>query len=204
MKIQKRITLGITVAAMLMTSGCVKIWRNSIDQKTYMLTTQHPTEPMKTPLADKLWIDKVNVLPPFNIRSLILRDNDVQFETSYYSELLISPSENFRNNFYTWFSDSGIFRYVSMTKDSDSSHKLTVSVIRFYGNMEEGNRKTVLSIKATLFDERARGLDILFSKDYLHEEALPNMTADELIRSYNKSLHKILTACESDVLTALQ
>jgi uncharacterized lipoprotein YmbA len=204
MKIKTRMSLLFVVAAMLVTSGCVKLWRKSIDQKTYMLTTQREAEPIKTPLADKLWIDTVSVLPPFNIRSLILRDNDVQFETSYYSELLISPAENFRNNFYTWFAESGIFRHVSMSSFSDSSHKLSVSIVRFYGNLEEGDKKTVLSIKATLFDERADGMRVLFSKDYVHEEAIPNMTAEELIRSYNRSLTKILTTCEKDVVDILK
>ena len=204
MKTRNSITFIIAVTAMLVTSGCVKIWRKSIDQKTYMLTTQRALEPIKSPLADKLWIDAVRVLPPFNVRSLILRDNDVQFETSYYSELLISPSENFQNNFYTWFSDSGIFQHVSMSGFSESSHKLSVSVIRFYGNLEEGDKKTVLSIKATLFDERADGMRVLFSKDYDQEEAIANMSAAELIRSYNRSLSKILTACEKDVLDILK
>jgi uncharacterized lipoprotein YmbA len=204
MKMKNRMTLWVVVAAMLMTSGCIKIWRKSVDQKTYMLTTQREADPIKSPLADKLWIDNVSVLPPFNVRSLILRDSDVQFETSYYSELLISPSENFRNNFYTWFSESGLFQHVSMSSFKDSSHKLSVSVIRFYGNLAAGDQKTVLSIKATLFDERADGMRVLFSKDYLQEEAVSNMTAPELIRSYNRSLTQILTACEKDILEAVK
>jgi len=204
MKTCSRIILLFAVMAMFMTAGCVRIWRKSIDQKTYMLTTHRETDPLKTPRADKLWIDTVRVLPPFDVRSLILRDNDVRFESSYYSELLISPSENFRNNFYTWFSGSGIFKHVSISDFSDSSHRLSVSVIRFYGNLEEGDKKTVLSVKATLFDERADGMRVLFSKDYIHEEATPDMTADELIRSYNRSLSKILAECETDVIEILQ
>ena len=204
MMIKNKISLLVVVFAMLLTSGCVKLWRTSVDQKTYMLTTQRDADPVKTPLADKLWIDNVSVLPPFNVRSLILRDSDVQFETSYYSELLISPAENFRNNFFTWLSDSGIFQDVSITGSSGSTHKLSISIIRFYGHIEAGNQKTVLAAKATLFDERTSGMNILFSKDYMQEEAVPNITAPELIRSYNRSLTKILTACEKDVITALK
>jgi ABC-type uncharacterized transport system auxiliary subunit len=189
---------------MLATSGCVKLWQDSLDIKTYMIETAREGAAMKAPLADKLWIDVVSVLPPFNVRSLIVRKNDVEYETSYYTELLLSPANNVRNNLFTWFSDSGIFKEVSITGRSDMSHRLVVTVLRLHGSrMPEGN-EAVMALKVSLLDERTEGVDVLMSRDYLHTEPIAEVNAEELIRAYNRALTQILVNCEADVVIALK
>jgi hypothetical protein len=204
MKTGNRIILAVAAATMLATSGCVKLWQKTLDVKSYMIEASRDLQAAAQPLGDKLWIDAVSVLPPFNIRNLVLRKSDVEFDESFYTELLISPSENFRNNFFIWFSDSGVFQDVSILNRKGMSHRLAISVTQFYGVRMEGKEAAVLTIKATLFDERTQGLRVLFNKEYRVEESIGDITSENLIRGYNRALVKILTDCEKDVIGALK
>jgi uncharacterized lipoprotein YmbA len=202
MKTWNRLVFGLVCSCALLTAGCVKLWQDNLDIKTYVIEAPRNLQPLDQPLADKLWIDSVVVLPPYNVRNLILRENDVKYSTSYYTELLMSPSENFRNAFYVWFAESGIFSDVTLAERSGMSHRLVVSVLNFHGDVAA--QKAVLKIKATLFDEKTKGMAVLFTKGYQQEVKVVGSDAEELIRAYNMGLAKILADCERDVIGALQ
>ena len=202
MKLLNRVFVLSALASSLVLTGCVKLWQENIDIKTYMVEVNRVGEPMQTALAPKLWIDSVNVLPPFNVRHLILKKSDVEYTTSYYSELLMSPSENFRNELFSWLSLSGIFEEVSIVDRKSRSHSLVTSVMEFYGDTMENT--AVLRIKATLLDEGTRGNRVLLSRDYTQRVDLVDSTAEELIRAYNSALKNILMDLEADLATALK
>ncbi len=201
MKTLNRFAFGFVCMAMLLSGGCVKLWQDNLDIKTYVMEAHRDLKVMDDPLAEKLWIDSVVVLPPYNVRSLVLRESDVKYSTSYYTELLMSPSENFRNAFYTWFSDSGLFSDVTLSERSGMSHRLVVTVLNFHGDATQN--KAVLKIKATLFDEKNNGMRVLFTKNYLQEVAVHGNDADELIRAHSKALSLILKEIESDAVNEL-
>lgn len=202
MKTMKHTFVLLTCAFMLLSSGCVKLWQKNLDIKTYMVEVTRDTQPLEKPLAEKLWIEDIHVLPPYNIRNLILRESDVEFTPSYYTELLMSPAENFRNGFYGWFSDSGIFKTVSVVNRAGMSRRMVATVMDFYGDTVEN--KAVLRIKVSLFDEKTKGVNVLFSKDYLQQVEIPETSAEKLIRAYNQAFTLILADCEKDVIDALK
>ena len=184
-------------------SGCVKLWQKSLDISTYLLQVPRG-EPVlvDAPLAAKLWVEPAHVLPPYNMRNLIYRKNDVEFRASYYTELLMSPADNFRNCFFTWFNESGIFGDVSVDDRTGMSHSLVVSVLEFYG--DESDDTAVLNIKVTLLDEKNPAADLVFSRVYHQKEPVDDTSVEALMRAYNKALSRILTDCESDVIDALR
>ncbi|WP_372807299.1 hypothetical protein [Pontiella sp.] len=201
MKMQRIVLLPALAASVLLVSGCVKLWHKNLDIKTYMIEAKRDAAPLETARAGKLWIESVHVLPPYNIRNLILRENEVEFSTGYYAELLMSPSENFRNGFYGWLADSGIFEHVSVVERRGMSHRLVATVMDFYGDVASG--KAVLRIKVSLFDEKAADVGILMSNGYRREVDIASGTAEDLIRAYNEAFRQILAACEQDILAAL-
>jgi hypothetical protein len=142
----------------------------------------------------------VTVLPPYNVRNLVLRKSDVEYTMSYYTELLMSPAENFRNEFFVWLSASGMFKNVSIESKSGMSHRLVVTVMEFYGDTE--HLTATLNIKATLLDERAKSLNVLLSKEYRKTVDVPDATADALVRGFNKALRQTLEECEKDMAKA--
>lgn len=204
MKSLNRMVWGMILGGLLLSTGCVKLWTQTLDIKTYMVETERTAASLDKPLADKLWIDTVSVLPPFNVRNMVLRRSDVEYETSYYTELLLSPAENFRNNFYTWFAASGVFQEISLTNRRDMSHRLAISVLKFYGDASVKPGQAVMEVKATMVDEQAQGLRVLFSKNYMQRVDLAERGPDELMRAYNQALNKILVECEKDMLTVLK
>lgn len=195
----------MTSVLLLLTSGCVKIWQQNLDIKTYMIEVEGNLPSQENALADKLWIDTVTVLPPFNVRNLVLRESDVEFSTSYYTELLMSPSENFRNEFFVWMDGSKVFKEVSIAQRSRMSHRLIVNITEFYG--DKVNRTAVLKLKVTLFDERTKGMNILLNKEYFQRIEIADedgVNVDNLIRAYNTALKEILTECEADIVEVLK
>lgn len=194
------IILSFTTASLLL-SGCVKIWQENLDIKTYMIEAERAGEAVAKPLGRKLWIDTVSVLPPYNIRNLILRKNDVEFETSYYTELLLLPAENIQNELYRWFASSGLFEEVSLTERAGMSHRLAATVLDFYG--DTAAKEAVLKIKLNLLDETNRVQRVLLSRDYSRRIPVDEVSAEELIRAYNLALTQILGDAEADVAEAL-
>ena len=160
MRTLKRTLILFSCTSMVLLSGCVKLWQKNLDIKTYMVEVQRDGKVLEKSMADTLWIESVHVLPPYNIRNLILRENDVEFTTSYYTELLMSPAENFRNGFYSWFAASGMFENVTVVQRDGMSHRLVATVMEFYG--DKTDNKAVLKIKVSLFDEKTEGMRILF------------------------------------------
>lgn len=202
MKTRKHVVSGVVSACVVLTSGCVKLWKESTDIKTYMVQVERAGSPRKVARPGLLWIDEVTVLPPYNTRNLVVRQNDVEFSTTYYSELLLSPSDNFRNNIFAWFSASGLFDDVSMTRRSGMTFRLAATVSIFLGDMEAG--QAMLRIKVELIDEKAKGTRVVLSKDYEKQTAVAEYSADELIRAFDKALLQVLTECEEDVMDALR
>jgi hypothetical protein len=202
MKTVQRTLVLLLCTTTLLLSGCVKLWQKNLDIKTYMVEAPRNAAPAELVLAHRLWIDKVNVLPPFNVRSLIVRKSDVEYQTSYYTELLMSPSENYRNVFYTWFADSKLFENVTIVDRKDMSHRMVVTVMKAYG--DQPSMHAVLKIKVTLFDEQVAGMKVLFSNDYEQVVEVAESDADRLVRAFNVALTEILTQCEQDVVSVLR
>ena len=202
MKTLKHTFILLLCTSVVWLSGCVKIWQKNLNIKTYMLEVHRTAGVMEQPLAEKLWIESVHVLPPYNIRNFVLRESDVEFSTSYYTELLMAPAENFRNGFYIWFAASGVFSDVSIVNRSGMSHSLSVSVLEFYGDAVD--EQAMLKIKVSLFDEKTNGLRVLLSKDYTQNVEIDETTAEELLRAFNKGLTQILIEAEQDIVKALK
>ncbi len=197
-----RLCIPVVFSALLLLTGCVKIWQDTLDIRTYMMTAERDAQKRPVPMGEKLWIDHAAVLPPYNGRSLILRKDDVEFTTSYYTELLMPPAENFRNEFYKWFQASGVFQDVSVSGRDRLSHSLQVSVVEFYADTSK--LEAVLTVKVSLIDEKARELRVLMNREYKQALKIDAPDAAPLIRAYNESLKNILKACENDVVSALK
>ncbi|MDF7822504.1 ABC-type transport auxiliary lipoprotein family protein [Pontiellaceae bacterium B12227] len=199
----KRIILSMALLiSAFMLNGCVKLWQKTIDIQTYMIRVERTAAPLETSSGKKLWIDEVYVQPPFNVRSLVTRENEVKFTTSYYSELLMSPSENFQNGFFNWLSASGMFDWVTITDRKDMSHRLVITVTDFYGDVP--GKQVVLRIKLSLLDEISSENKVLLHKDYERKVSVAQGDADGYILAYNEAFAEILREFEKDAVSALQ
>lgn len=202
MKKMKTIAAALLFTSILLQNGCIRLWQENLDIKTYMVEATREGGAVEEPLAGRLWVDRVSMLPPYNMRNLVMRENDVEFTTSYYTELLIPPAENFRNESYRWFADSGIFTAVTLSERNGATHRLTLTVTEFYA--DKAAMEAVLTVRAALIDEKAREVPVLFAGEYTGRNAFSEVKAEAVIRAYNEILTRILTDCEKDVVEALK
>ena len=163
-----------------------------------MIQAERPGEGETVPRFGKLWIEDVHVLPPYNVRSLIVRESDVEFSTSYYSELLMSPTDNFRNLIFDWFSSAGCFKEVSMDDRKGMKYRLLATVMDFYGDRK--TQEAVLRIKVSLFAEDEK---VLMHEEYAVRIKSASDHAEEYIRAYNQATAEILAMCEKDARAAI-
>ena len=108
MKKKTYVVWSALTAILFLTSGCLGLWRENINFQFSMLEAPRQAPPVKNTIDSSLWIADVTVLPPFNARSFVMRNDSVQYSYSYRNEFLINPSANFRNIFYQWYLGSPI------------------------------------------------------------------------------------------------
>ena len=194
----------LLLAGVLLFTGCVRLWRGHIEQKTYLLSVERRQPMLKKPKGRVLWIDRVNTLPPYNVRSLIIKKGSSEYTASYYNELLISPSENVRNVFFNWFVDSGIFEDTTLYNPKEMSHRLSVSLLEMYIDDSTGEpRQVVVTLKVALIEETSG--KILLNRNYKQSVSVDKIgvDAEAEVKALNKAFELILEECENDIIKAL-
>jgi len=194
----------LLLAGVLLFTGCVRLWRGHIEQKTYLLSVERRQPMLKKPKGRVLWIDRVNTLPPYNVRSLIIKKGSSEYTASYYNELLISPSENVRNVFFNWFVNSGIFEDTTLYNPKEMSHRLSVSLLEMYIDDSTGEpRQVVVTLKVALIEETSG--KILLNRNYKQSVSVDKIgvDAEAEVKALNKAFELILEECENDIIKAL-
>lgn len=205
MNIKRYVATGILTLGCLVLCGCVKLWRGPVEQKTYLLDAVRTAERFSAPKAGRLFVDRVHALPPFDTRSLITKRSASEYESSFYHELLISPSDNIRNICFNWFAESGLFEETSMTDRKGMTHRLSVSLLEMYGDDSAGApRKAVVALRVSLIS-RADGVDqVLVNKSYRESVPCSGSGAEADMRAFQDAFRLILERCETDFVGALE
>ena len=190
----------LLIGASLATGGCLGHLGGDIQFQSFMMEAPRTGAPAKKPLATRLRIDSVTVLPPFNTRNFVLRENDVEFSTTYRTELLIGLDSNIRNIFFRWFSASGLFGEVDFRNRSGPGYSLAVSVADFHADTTA--KKAVVELHVALIGERDE--KVLLAKTYRGEDPVQSMDAPSLVRAYDRLLVRLLRQIEDDVANALK
>ncbi len=203
MKLSKCAGFAFLFTTLVWVSGCIGLNSEHPAIGTYMLEVVRPDHGVRDAAADKLMVDTVEVLAPFDTQNLILRENDVTFTSSYYNRLILLPSENFRNALYSWFSDSGLFGEVVIDELGGASHRMVVTVQDFYGDLQAN--EAVLRMNMSLIDRTNMNVRrVISNRTYEQRAPVADFTAEDLVRAYNEALAAICTACEADLAEALK
>ena len=193
---------ALLLAVVLPLTGCVKLWSERVDRKTYLISAERSL-PVCESVGGVLWIDRVNVLPPFNVRSFIVRKGETEYASNYYRELLISPSENVRNVFYSWFDASGLFAETTVHDRRALTHRLSVTLLEMVSDDSAGPpRRAVVALKASLI-KSATGA-VLLHKTYRQAVAAEDGSDEADVAALCEAFRLILEACEKDVASVLE
>lgn len=198
----KRLSWGLVLLGVGLLSGCIQLWQEALDIRTYLLSVERNIPPVEKPMAALLEVERVVVLPPFNSRNLIIRTSEAEYAPSYYSEFLVTPEENVRSVVFNWFAQSGLFTETVLQSRRKKAFRLAVTVLEMAVDArKEAAPETVLSMQVALVDGRpGQGERVLMSKKYTCASVVASVEPEPVIQSWSQSLQEILTACEADLI----
>lgn len=203
-KTKKTIVSTLLLGALLVSGGCLGFLGKDIQFQSFMIEAPRPGAPVEKPLAARLRVDNVTVLPPFNVRNFVIRKNDVEFATTYRAELLIGLDSNIRNIVFRWFSASGLFGEVNFRNQPGPKYSIALGVTDFHADVTE--KKAVVELHVALLREQkgSGSKEIVLTKTYRGKEPFQSMDATDLVRAYDRLLVRLLQQIEGDVASTLK
>ena len=86
----------LVLGAAAVLNGCVNVGQDARKVDTYMLSVERDLPAAEQSVLGDLLIERVIAMQPYGSRNFTLQISDAAFESTYYSELLVSPAENFQ------------------------------------------------------------------------------------------------------------
>jgi hypothetical protein len=127
---------------------------------------------------------------------------DLDFESDYYNQFLISPSTNITEQTIHWIDESRLSDVITnRLSSSDSNLVLEGNINLLYADFSGGKIYSVLEIEFYLSDNSKD--QVLFKKVYLKKILSSNKEPVSIVKSWNQALTEILIGLESDLRAIL-
>ena len=132
---------------------------------------------------------------------LVYRTSDVNYESDYYHEFMVSPVSIITEQSRRWLNDSGVFAGVVDTSSSvKAGYVLEGNMACLYGDYrDKESPKAVLEIEFTLISTKAMADPIVFRRTYTAVRAVEPANAASLVKGFNGCLSEILDSFEADL-----
>ncbi len=183
--------------------GCFNVQRSYPEKRFFGLITSRGAD-LTTPRSDAiLRIRKFYVSSRYEGKGFVYRRGDLNYETDFYNEFLISPGLMIAEEVCKWLTASGLFQYVINSASLiEPAFCLEGAISALYGDYTNLKApRAVLDIRFFLVQNGAAQPKIVFGKTY-HEETSINKTSPEaLVEGWNRSLEQILIQFEKDLAT---
>lgn len=187
-----------------MMAGCGQPIAENVTQ--YILEPHRAAEPVAASTDSILEVRRFTIDSAFAGRNLVYRIDELEFDTDFYHEFLVSPATMMREATRNWLAQSDRFlRVADPGVYSEPNLALEANVTALYGDMRDKNApKAVIEIRAFLLKvEGVKDPEILFGKTYSAAQALDKPTPDGLVASFNSCLQTILGELEQDLAAKL-
>jgi hypothetical protein len=188
--------------AVLLAAGCVNIGQKAHVVTTYMLSAERDIPPVAAPLGGHLGFDRVIALAPYGSRTFTIQRSETTFDSTYYDELLVSPTENLHAIFVQWFSESGLFESSSVSRTSSDQMRMEVLLERLLIDQTVvAQPQAVLGLTISL-----RGVDgaMIHTESYQRRIDLERGEINEAVAGWNTGLIEILHELERDLIKAME
>lgn len=154
--------------------------------------------------AGTLRMGKVRVAPAFAGKPLVLRVDEVRYETDFYNAFLAEPADLVGAAMADWLDRSGPFRTVTQPGTrTPADYALEATVTELYGDFRPGLTPTaVMTVQFTLVDLRGVTLRVALERTIGRRIPLPEATPEALARGYGIALGKILDALAPELVGA--
>jgi cholesterol transport system auxiliary component len=193
-------------ALLCLVSGCIKL-KSSYPEKRYFLIDISRQEDVSPRVTDEvLKVVTFSVSPQYEGKDFVYRKGDVVYESDFYNEFLISPSDMFTEQVRQWVARSGLFSQVAdLSSYNEPTFFLGGVVTALYGDFRDiSEPKAIMEIDFLLTrDVSAKG-EVAFQKRYQREIPLDGASPQALVKGWNEALRQILTDFEKDLWNGLK
>jgi len=192
--------LIILISTFLLTS-CIISKNTYSDKKFYIigLTDEKQnknTGPTQNRKKNKsiLKISEVRIAYPFKSKNFIYRLDDLEFESDYYNEFLISPEDMFTDGLAKFLSESDLFSHVFIKSGHiKEDYLLETMISSLYGDyINKNNPKAVMEIDFIVLKKNSFQYEIFYNKRYKKEISIKKKSIVNLVNAWNTLFFEIL------------
>jgi uncharacterized lipoprotein YmbA len=188
-------------ALCLVVNGCVNLEKNYPDKRYFVLETNHRQGQEKPKAGVVLLVSSLRVSPRYDGRSFVYRLSDVNFESDFYNQFLVSPGALLTEEVRRAVREAEIAEYVVGTASQlEPTHVLEGTVEALYGDFRDGSApRAVLEMEFFLSKDSATKAEIVSRRRYRKSIVVNGNSAEALVKGWNLALDEILTALAADL-----
>lgn len=185
-------------------SGCVRfdVDEARITSYSFDVIKNMETVP-KTSLLDIVVIEPGKAAPAYEDSFFVYRTNEFQYETDYYNQFIAPPIRVISEAFRQWFTErQSVKGTMAPTYSYAPTLKIIPQLTELYGDYRDlDDPRARCSMQITVLDLEKKKAEVLFDKTYKASIQLKAISPQELFKSWNRGLQKILLELENDVIT---
>ena len=190
--------LYILIIIFLSFNNCGNILKKEFPQKKYfILEPDYSKIIQNSKHFNSIKVVRIKISPFFEGKNFVYRQGEFNYESDFYNEFLIFPSNLFLECITRWLAESNTGEVLSNTIYEDT-YLISASVDSLYIDFRnEKTPKSILEIQFTL--QKNNEQESLFKKKYSYEGKLEIISPEEIIKSWNIGLTDLLQKFESDI-----
>ncbi|MCB1142572.1 MAG: membrane integrity-associated transporter subunit PqiC [Leptospiraceae bacterium] len=178
-------------------SNCSSFLKKDYPEKKYYLLDTDRSNLKKGKLKFPLLkITKIRISPYFEGKNFVYKQGNLNYETDFYNEFLVYPSNNINEVVNKWIIESGLS--VPWSVYDEDVYQLQINVESLHGDFSDGSKpRAILELNFLL--QKAGSKKILYTKKFHKDEPITEINADNLVTAWNKGLTEIMIEMESDL-----
>jgi uncharacterized lipoprotein YmbA len=192
----------ISCLAMIMISGCAG--RQTYDKHYYLLNAERPARPFAQQKDAIIEVRQFTIDSAFSGKGLVYRTGELEYQSDFYHEFLVSPRSMITEETRNWLADSGLCRTVTEAASlTDPTHVIEANVTALYGDYRKGPKAVLETRVFLLKTQPAEDPAPVFGKTYKSSFPLESAGPQALVEAINKCLISILADLEADLTNKL-
>lgn len=195
---------GLMICLFALLEGCsMSISRNLPERKYYVLEAVRSGPEHAALPGIALKVARARMSPAYGGKELVYRTGRLGWESDFYNQWFVLPSEMLAAQARDWLRASGLFEHVLDTGSHlEASHILESNATSLHGDFRR-TPQAVIEMQFFIIEDDSGITDVVFKKDYRQTVAIPAASAEALVAGWNEGLGKILAAFEQDLKNSL-
>lgn len=178
----------------------------SYDKLRYILDPGRTDVPVASPQDAVLEVRRFMIDSAFSGKNFVYRTGELEYETDFYHEFLVSPAAMIREATRNWLAQSNRFvRVVDAGGHVEPTYALEANIIGLYGDVRDKDApKAVMELRVFLLKvEGSRDPVVLHGQVYSATREASTADPDGLAAGFNACLQTILGELEKDLAEKL-